>query len=152
MARPVVFVVVGAIGYAVQTAALWLLVAHAHLPVVAATLAATELAVLHNFTWHQRWTWADRPSGTAEALGRLLRFNVANGGVSLAGGTMLMALLVHGLGLHYLAANAVTVGACSAVNYIAGDRWVFAIRGVRRRGHPAPAGTRDRPERVAGTG
>jgi hypothetical protein len=56
---------------------------------------------------------------------RLVRFNVANGGVSLVGGAMLMALLVDAIGLHYLAANLVTVLACSVANYLASDRWVF---------------------------
>ncbi len=25
-----------------------------------ATALAVEMAVLHNFFWHRRWTWADR--------------------------------------------------------------------------------------------
>jgi putative flippase GtrA len=56
---------------------------------------------------------------------RLLRFNLANGGVSLAGGAALMALLVDAFGVHYLVANLVTVVACGVVNYLASDRWVF---------------------------
>ena len=123
--RPVVFVVVGIAGYVVQTAVLWLLVGRVGLPVVPATLVATEAAVLHNFVWHLRWTWADRPTGPGAMVMRLLRFNLANGGVSLAGGAALMALLVGALGVHYLIANLVTVVACGVVNYLASDRWVF---------------------------
>jgi putative flippase GtrA len=124
--RPVVFTLVGIVGYAVQTAALWLLAGRAELPVVPATLLATELAVLHNFAWHVRWTWADRPAGPMATVLRLLRFNVANGGVSLLGAAALMPVFVHALGLHYLLANLLTVAACAVVNYLAGDRWVFA--------------------------
>jgi putative flippase GtrA len=120
-----VFTAVGVAGFALQTAALWLLVGRMGLPAVPATLMATEAAVLHNFAWHVRWTWADRPSGPREMAMRLLRFNVANGGVSLAGGAALMALLVDALGVHYLLANVVAVVICSAANYLAGDRWVF---------------------------
>jgi len=123
--RPVAFIVVGVAGYVLQTAVLWLLVGRVGLPVVPATLLATETAVLHNFVWHLRWTWADRPTGPAAMVMRLLRFNLANGGVSLAGGAALMALLVNVLGVHYLAANLVTVVACGVVNYLASDRWVF---------------------------
>jgi len=120
-----VFVVVGIAGYAVQTAVLWLLVGRLGLPVVPATLVATEAAVLHNFVWHLRWTWADRPTGPGAMVMRLLRFNLANGGVSLAGGAALMALLVETFGMHYLVANLATVVTCGVVNYLASDRWVF---------------------------
>lgn len=124
--RPVVFTLVGFAGFAVQAGALWLLVGRAGLGVVPATLLATELAVLHNFAWHARWTWADRPAASPATVARLLRFNISNGGVSLAGGAVLMPILVDGLGLHLLAANLMTVLACAALNYAAGDRWVFA--------------------------
>jgi putative flippase GtrA len=124
-----VFIVVGVAGYVLQTAVLWLLVGRVGLPVVPATLVATEAAVLHNFVWHMRWTWADRPVGPGAMVMRLLRFNLANGGVSLAGGAALMALLVIVFGVHYLVANLVTVVACSVVNYLASDRWVFTRPG-----------------------
>jgi len=125
VSRPVVFVLVGLAGYVLQTMALWLLMDRAGFPVVLATVAATEAAVLHNFVWHLRWTWADRPARWQAMWRRLVRFNVANGGVSLVGGAMMMALLVDAIGLHYLAANLVTVLACSVANYVASDRWVF---------------------------
>jgi putative flippase GtrA len=125
-ARPMIFTLVGIIGYVVQSAALWALAGRAQMPIVPATLLATELAVLHNFAWHVRWTWADRPAGAAATAARLLRFNLANGGVSLVTGAALMPLLVHTLGLHFLLANLLTVCACAVINYFAGDRWVFA--------------------------
>jgi putative flippase GtrA len=131
--RPVIFTLVGIVGYVVQTAALWLLAGRADVAILPATLLSTELAVLHNFVWHVRWTWADRPAGPLATLGRLLRFNVANGGVSLVGGALLMPLLVTALGVHYLLANLITVLICAIVNYLAGDHWVFA--------HARPAGS-----------
>jgi putative flippase GtrA len=114
-------------------AVLWLLIERVGLPVVLATVAATEAAVLHNFVWHLRWTWADRRTGPQAVWRRLVRFNIANGGISLVGGAMLMALLVDAIGLHYLAANLVTVLACSVANYLASDRWVFSTGGLERR-------------------
>lgn len=125
MSRPVMFAAIGIAGYVLQTTALWLLAGRAALPVVPATVAATELAVLHNFFWHVRWTWSDRPSGTRETAMRLLRFNIANGGISLVGAAALTAVLVHGLGIHYLVANLATVLTCALANYLTGDRWVF---------------------------
>jgi putative flippase GtrA len=55
------FNAVGLAGVAVQLACLALLV-HAGSHYLAATALAVEAAVLHNFLWHQRWTWRDRPA------------------------------------------------------------------------------------------
>lgn len=117
--------IVGIIGYVVQTAVLWLLVGRFGMAVVPATLVATEAAVLHNFVWHLHWTWADRPAGARAVVGRLVRFNLSNGGFSLVGGAAIMALLVDALGVHYLAANLVAVIVVSVVNFLASDRFVF---------------------------
>ena len=122
-----IFTVVGIIGYGVQTAVLWLLVGRLRMAVVPATLAATEAAVLHNFFWHLAWTWSDRPGGVRAVAGRLVRFNLSNGGFSLVGGAAIMALLVDALGVHYLLANLVAVLAVSIANFLASDRFVFTL-------------------------
>ena len=122
-----VFTLVGVLGYGVQTAVLWLLVGRLGMAVVPATLVATEAAVLHNFFWHLGWTWADRPAGARAIGGRLVRFNLSNGGFSLVGGAAIMALLVDALGLHYLLANLVAVLAVSIANFLASDRFVFTL-------------------------
>jgi putative flippase GtrA len=124
-----IFTLVGVIGYVVQTAVLWLLVGRLKMAVVPATLLATEAAVLHNFVWHLGWTWADRPAGARAAGRRLVRFNLSNGGFSLVGGAAIMALLVDALGVHYLAANLVTVLVVSVANFLASDRFVFTPDG-----------------------
>ena len=121
------FTLVGVIGYGVQTAVLWLLVGRSGMAVVPATLLATEAAVLHNFLWHLRWTWADRPAGARAVGWRLLRFNLSNGGFSLVGGAAIMALLVDALGVHYLLANLVAVLVVSIANFLASDRYVFTL-------------------------
>ena len=123
--RVAVFTLVGIIGYGVQTAVLWLLVGRLGMAVVPATLLATEAAVLHNFVWHLGWTWADRPAGARAIGGRLVRFNLSNGGFSLVGGAAIMALLVDALGVHYLLANLAAVLVVSIANFLASDRFVF---------------------------
>jgi putative flippase GtrA len=117
-------------GFAVQLGALALLL-HLRLPYLAATAIAVEAAILHNFAWHERWTWADRPAQGGPRLARLLRFHALNGVVSLAGNLLLMRALVGYAGVAPLAANAVAVVACALVNYAGADRVVFAPRGVR---------------------
>jgi len=71
------FVAVGALGFAVQLAALQLLVSYAGVHYLVATALAVETAILHNFVWHSRWTWRDRPplAGVDARLRRLVRFN-----------------------------------------------------------------------------
>ncbi|HZA35631.1 MAG TPA: GtrA family protein, partial [Vicinamibacterales bacterium] len=61
--RWVSFAGVGLMGFGVQVAVLGLLTAGAGLATAAATAIAVEAAVLHNFVWHERWTWRDRARG-----------------------------------------------------------------------------------------
>jgi dolichol-phosphate mannosyltransferase len=111
------------------------LLLRAGLHYLAATALAVELAVLHNFAWHERWTWRDRPAGrvgpsTGLRAGRLQRFwlfHAANGLVSLAGNLVLMRLLVGLFGMPHLPANLLSVLACALVNYTASDRLVFRV-------------------------
>ena len=121
------FNLVGLLGFALQTGALFFLTRTApYLSYLAATAVAVELAVLNNFIWHQRWTWRDRPSlTTGETLCRLAKFNVTNGMVSLLGNLILMSLLVGRLGLPIVGANVVTVVACSLLSFVLADRVAF---------------------------
>ncbi len=116
------FNAVGAIGIGVQMAVLAALVA-AGTHYLAATVAAVEAAVLHNYAWHRRWTWADR---NATGLAPLLRFHAANGAVSLAGNIAFMWLLAGLAGLHPVFANALSIAACALLNFFLADRLVFA--------------------------
>ena len=94
-----------------------------------ATATAVELAVLHNFVWHQRWTWRDRPSkSSGETLFRLLKFNVSNGLLSIFGNLVFMSVLVGRLGLPVSPANVISVAACSLCNFFLADRIAFDMQ------------------------
>lgn len=123
--RFVKFNSVGVAGFAVQIAVLGVLL-HAGVHYLAATVFAVESAILHNFFWHERWTWRDRPVDGRGRLHRLWRFHALNGMVSLVGNVLLMRLLVGTMGLPAIPANLLAVIACSLVNYVASDRVVFA--------------------------
>lgn len=56
------FSLVGAVGIGVQLGALALLTT-AGVHYLRATALAVEIAVLHNFAWHQNFTWSDREGG-----------------------------------------------------------------------------------------
>lgn len=117
------FSIVGAGGIIVQTAALAVLLRFSDIHYMLATAAAVELSVLHNFVWHRRWTWADRPASRAALA--LLRFNATTGAMSLAGNLVSMFLLVGGLRLDPHASNLIAIGLCSLVNFALSDRIVF---------------------------
>ena len=120
------FNVVGGLGIGVQLAALLVLKSGFHLGYMLATALAVEAAVIHNFLWHERYTWADRvrPSWRA-SMPRLLRFNLTTGAVSIAGNLMLMKLLVSRCEMNYMLANGIAIAICSLVNFIVSDEWVF---------------------------
>jgi putative flippase GtrA len=117
---------VGAIGFALQLGVLAGLMAFG-LHYLAATAIAVELTILHNFAWHERWTWRDRPGDTRVRARRLWRFHAANGLVSLAGNLVLMRVLVGAFGMPPIPANLLSVLACGLVNFAASDRIVFRV-------------------------
>jgi putative flippase GtrA len=131
--RWLTFNFVGALGIGVQLAALAALTALG-LGYLAATALAVEAAVLHNFLWHERMTWSDRATPLFRPmLGRLLRFHLANGLISLVGNLLMMRLLVGTLHLPVLWANVAAVAACGLVNFLVSDRLVFtASRAVAK--------------------
>ncbi len=126
-ARTLVFLGVGAIGFAVQIAVLTMLTAWLHVPVPVATAIAVETAILVNFWWHERWTWRERAVHGARAH-RLLRFHLANGLTSLVGNVAITTACVRLLAINPAVANAMAVAVLAAINYVAADRWVFAAR------------------------
>ena len=119
------FNLVGALGIGVQLAALAALTSLG-LGYLAATALAVEAALLHNFLWHERMTWRDRATPLFRLMvGRFLRFQLANGLISLLGNLLLMRLLVGTLHLPVLWANLGAIAACGAVNFVVSDRLVF---------------------------
>jgi len=129
------FNLVGAIGIVLQLAVLGILNGALKLGYLPATALAVEAAVLHNFVWHERFTWADRASVTRrQTLLRLVRFNLTTGAVSILGNLLLMRLLVGQAHLPPLAANLASIAGCSLVNFLVSEYIVFRAGGqsVRR--------------------
>jgi putative flippase GtrA len=118
------FVAVGAVGFLIQLAVLAALLA-AGWPYLPSTAVAVEAAVLHNFLWHERWTWADRTAGRPGAAARLVRFNLTTGSTSIAGNVAFMALYVGVFGIDPLVANALAVASTTIANFLIADRCVF---------------------------
>ena len=123
---------VGGLGIAIQLGTLAILKDVLHLHYLAATALAVEIAVLHNFAWHQRFTWNDREGSGRTVLFRLLRFHLGNGLISILGNVALMRLLAGSFHLHYLIANLISIALCSLANFAASEWFVFREAEPRR--------------------
>ena len=90
-----------------------------------ATVAAIELALLHNFVWHTRYTWRDRRDSSPLWI-QCIRFHLSNGLVSMVGNLAIMRVLVDEVHMLLLAANMIAILCCSIANFYLGDHWAFA--------------------------
>jgi putative flippase GtrA len=120
------FNAVGGLGIGVQLIVLLGLRRGFHLGYLPATALAVEVAVVHNFFWHERFTWADRVQPCwGKSLPRLLHFNLTTGAISIGGNLGVMMLLV-GIGhVNYLVANGAAIMVCSLANFLVSNEYVF---------------------------
>jgi putative flippase GtrA len=97
------------------------------LPAAGAAAVAVEAVVLHNFLWHERFTWRDRAgAGLRQRARRLWRFLATNGIVSIGGNTAVVWLLARQCSAPPLVAQAAAIAVCAPVNFWVADRWVYA--------------------------
>ena len=123
LARGLKFYAVGGIGIGVQFLVLAALTSELHLDYLLATALAVEAAIVHNFIWHEHFTWADRAAG--EGFARFVKFNLTTGAFSIAGNLMLMKVLAGMLVCRIWRTTGFTIATCSFVNFLVSDRFVF---------------------------
>src|SRR5262245_51358502 len=128
--RPMAFLAVASGGFLIQTAVVALLTHGAAVSAEVATAIGVELAVLHNFLWHERWTWSDRFDSARSRLRRFVTYQLATGAVSLAGNVVVVAAAVRAFDLDATMANVLAVVAMSVANFLIADRWVFTRTAV----------------------
>ncbi len=125
-ARFGLFSFVGILGAILQIVLFALFTKRHCLTPVAAMPVAVELAILHNFLWHDRLTWRDRGvTSVRNRAVRLWRFHIANGLVSLAGNTILAYWFVEVLRFPALWSAALAIAVCAPANFLLADRWVY---------------------------
>ena len=143
--RWLAFSSVGALGFAIQLTTLLALAGWLGINYLVATALAVELAILHNFLWHQRWTWADRGTLSMRQLAeRLLRFNAGTAITSIGGNLTLMWVFVSMFDVHYALANVMAVASLSIVNFLFCDRLVFRLAQMPVTGPSLAAGGGER--------
>ncbi len=124
--RWIKFNFVGAIGIGVQFAAFTLYKGMGGLNYLAATALAVETAVLHNFVWHERFTWRGIPRGDwRDAALRLVKFHAGNGAVSILGNLALMRLLVGVFHLNTYLSSGLAIATCALANFAVSEYFVF---------------------------
>jgi len=118
------FLVVGGIGVLVNSFVLFVLFQWGHLPLVIASILATELAIINNFYCNDRWTFK-QPHIT---LSRFARFNLVSlSGLLITTGT-LWVLAGH-MGLYYLVANLLGIGLATVWNFVVNSLWTWGGAG-----------------------
>jgi putative flippase GtrA len=118
-------------GIVVQMGTLLALTSGLKMGYLPATGIAVEAAVLHNFFWHEHWTWADRTAGgESRFIHRFWGFHLSNGAFSIAGNLILMRFCVEELGLSLICANAIAISLCGLLNFVASDHMVFRAAGI----------------------
>jgi putative flippase GtrA len=116
------FAVVGGSGTILNTVVLYLLYRRLHMPLVAASAVAVELAVVNNFLLNDRWTFAAR----SRSIRRFAKFNVSSlGGLAV---NVLSVWLLTRIGLNVLVANLVGIAAGMVVNITLSVTWVWGKR------------------------
>lgn len=93
-----------------------------------ATFMAVEITIIHNFFWHESWTWKERTSSSRKSLdkfSRLVKFNSTTGGISLVGNLLLMKVFVGIFHLPITLGNLLAILSCSTLNFLVSHKIVF---------------------------
>ena len=113
------FIVVGGAGAFLNTTVLYVLYRWLHMPLVAASALAVELAVMNNFLLHDRWTFGAH----SRSIARFAKFNASSLG-GLVVNVLAVWLLTH-IEVHFLVANVAGIAAAFAVNFALSATWVW---------------------------
>jgi len=121
------FNLVGVLGMIVQLLSLAMLHTMTAMHYMLATFLAVETAILHNFLWHEKWTWKEQAYGglAYSEAERFFRFHIASGLISLSGNLLLMRVFIEVLHLPIILANLIAIAGCSLSNFMANSRFVF---------------------------
>ena len=115
------FGLVGGSGYVVNLAVFAVLSGAVDLHHIAAAIGAFGVAVINNFWWNRHWTFDARDGHAGFQAARFFTVSLVGLGVNL----VLLELLVSGVELPELPAQALAVALTLPVNFIGNKLWTF---------------------------
>lgn len=120
------FNAIGMMGTGVQLLLIFFLRSLFQLNYLVATLIGVQCSLIHNFFWHQRWTWKNSISiGRKASFQRFLRFNSTSGTISMMGNLGFTSILVQAVHLPYLVCNILAIGGCNILNFFLANNFAF---------------------------
>jgi dolichol-phosphate mannosyltransferase len=128
MGRMSRFAAVGALGTLVNLVVMWALVS-VQVPYVAAAVVAAEVSILHNFLMQERFVFRDMRDGVHSWRTRILQFFAFNNVETLLRLPFLV-LLVSGLGMFSVVAQAITLAVAFLLRFFFVSRVVYRSRPV----------------------
>jgi putative flippase GtrA len=122
------FQLVGLMGAAVQVGTLAFLTTLCGTGYLVSTALAVETAIVHNFAWHERWTWAGRTGNDerfSQRFNRFFKFNATSGAFSIVTNVLLTYVYVQAAVTPYWLANACAIATGSLATFFIADLFVF---------------------------
>ena len=117
------FAVVGGSGYVVNLAVYALMVHAAGVNFRIAATVAFLVAVANNFLWNRQWTFKAHQGHPGHQAARFLTVSVVGFVVNLA----ILELLVSGLELAEVPAQAIAIVAATPVTFLGNKLWTFGL-------------------------
>jgi dolichol-phosphate mannosyltransferase len=125
------FMAVGFTGIFVNSAILFVLSGLMGVNYLIGAIISTQGSTLWNFSWIDRWVFRKRAEGTLNRRQRAVGFFAVNNAMLLLRGPILV-LLVAQLGMNYLVANLISLGALMIVRYAISDSLIWGMRRTRK--------------------
>lgn len=132
LGRMLRFGIVGASGVVVNQGLLMALHGGLGWPLPISSAIAIEMSILSNFALNSVWTWRVDLGGSLRRWSlKALQYHAATVVSAFVGNGSVLLLLVYLFDVDYRVANLVGIAVGSAINFLAGELWVF--RGLSKR-------------------
>ena len=125
------FMAVGLTGLVVNSVILFVLTGLLGINYLIGAIISTQGSTFWNFSWIDRWVFRKRSEGTLSRRQRMVGFFAVNNTMLFLRGPILV-LLVAQLGVNYLVANLVSLGAMMILRYAISDSLIWGTRQNRK--------------------
>jgi len=128
------FNIAGLLGMIVQMIVLMVATRLFGVNYILATVLGVECALIHNFIWHERYTWHEQKLSRAlpKVMERLLRFNLTVGAFSILGNIIFMRIFAGELEFPLIPATLLTIAILSIGNFLISEYHIFSEPVVKR--------------------